>query len=177
MTFDIENAIAILERTPKIVRAWLEGLPDDWLFVNEGDGPEGEETWSAYDIIGHFIHGERTDWVPRARIILSGAADKTFESFDRFAQFADSPGRTLPELLDTFETLRQQNMAELRAFGLEAKDFSKAGIHPELGPVNLGQLLATWVVHDLDHLAQIAQVMGRQYRDDVGPWEAYLGIL
>ncbi len=172
MTFDLENAIAILERTPKIVRAWLEGLPDDWLFVNEGD-----ETWSAFDIVGHFIHGERTDWIPRARIILSDAEDKTFETFDRFAQFKDSQDKTVAELLDTFEALRQQNIAELGAFGLEADDYLKAGIHPELGPVNLGQLLATWVVHDLDHLAQIAQVMARQYRHSVGPWGEFLGIL
>jgi len=172
MTFDLENAIALLDRTPKILRAWLEGLPKDWQLVNEGD-----QTWSAFDIVGHFIHGERTDWIPRARIILSDAEDKMFETFDRFAQFEDSRGKTLSELLETFEVLRQTNIAALRGFALEADDYSKTGIHPELGPVNLGQLLSTWVVHDLDHLAQIAQVMGRQYRDDVGPWAAYLGIL
>ena len=172
MTFDLQNAIALLERTPKILRAWLEGLPDDWLFVTEG-----EESWSAFDIVGHFIHGERTDWIPRARIILSADEDKNFVSFDRFAQFEDSQGKTLSDLVDTFESLRQANLMELGSIGLEADDYQKVGIHPELGPVNLGQLLATWVVHDLDHLAQIAQVMGRQYRDDVGPWGAYLGIL
>jgi hypothetical protein len=172
MTFDLKNAIALLARTPKIMRAWLEGMPQDWLYVNEGD-----QSWSAFDIVGHFIHGERTDWIPRARIILSANEDKTFVSFDRFAQFEDSQGKTLTDLLDTFEELRRANLEELRDFGLEVEDYQKTGIHPELGLVNLGQLLATWVVHDLDHLAQIAQIMGRQYREDVGPWGEYLGIL
>lgn len=172
MTFDLDNGIAILDRTPKILRAWFIEMPEGWIYAKDGD-----DTWSAFDILGHFIHGERTDWMPRARIILSAAEDKTFVSFDRFAQFEHSRNKTLSELLHTFETLRQQNIADLLSLGLEAEDYQKTGIHPELGPVNLGQLLSTWVVHDLNHLAHIAQVMARQYKNDVGPWGEYLGIL
>ena len=166
MQFDLDLSIAILERTPKILESWLGKLPDAWVYANEGEG-----TWSAYDILGHFIHGEHTDWIPRARIILSDREDKTFEPFDRFAQFEDSQGKSLSELLDTFKVLRQENIAELKGFNLEPDDYQKPGVHPELGAVNLGQLLATWVVHDLNHLAQIAQVLARQYKDSVGPWE------
>lgn len=172
MKFNIDLGIAILERTPQLLEAWLKDLPDDWAYANDG-----EDTWSAYDILGHFIHGEHTDWIPRARIILSLGKDKTFEPFDRFAQFEESQGKSLDELLDSFRELRAANIAALKTFNLSDEDYDKPGIHPELGPVNLGQLLATWVVHDLEHLAQIMQVMASQYRDFVGPWQAYLGIL
>jgi len=172
MQFDLDLGIAILERTPQILKAWLQDLPDEWVHADEGEG-----TWSAYDILGHFIHGEHTDWIPRARIILSDREDKTFEPFDRYAQFDQSQGKTLAELLDTFAKLRAENLAALRGFALDADDYIKPGVHPELGPVNLGQLLSTWVVHDLNHLAHIAQVMARQYKDAVGPWQAYLDIL
>ncbi len=172
MKFDLELSIAILERTPSLLEAWLKDMPDDWVYANEG-----EDTWSAYDILGHFIHGEHTDWIPRARIILSELKDKTFETFDRYAQFEASQGKSLDELLATFKELRAENIETLKAFHLSEDDFDKPGIHPELGPVDLRQLLATWVVHDLDHLAQIMQFMARQYRDFVGPWQEYLGIL
>lgn len=172
MNFQLDDAIALLEKTPQVVRAWLEGLPAEWIYSDE----TGDD-WGAFDILGHFIHGERTDWIPRAKIILSDRDDKTFESFDRFAQFEDSKGKSLDELLETFEALRAKNIAELRELSLEAGDYQKTGVHPELGAVNLGQLLATWVVHDLDHLAHIAQVMGKKYASHVGPWGAYLGIL
>jgi len=172
MQFDLDLSIAILERTPQILMVWLGDLPEDWTHRNEGEG-----TWSAYDILGHFIHGEHTDWIPRARIILSDRDDKNFESFDRFAQFNQSQGKTLAELLGIFTKLREGNLKTLRGYALEADAYQKPGTHPELGPVNLGQLLSTWVVHDLNHLAQIAQVMVRQYKDQVGPWGAYLDIL
>ena len=172
MKFDLYLSIAILERTPRILESWLEGLPDDWVLSNEG-----EDSWSAYDILGHFIHGEHADWIPRARIILSDQEDKTFESFDRFAQFEESRGESVDELLDTFKKLRDENLSALKGFMLTAEDFQKPGVHPELGAVNLSQLLATWVVHDMDHLAQIAQVIARQYKGSVGPWKEYLGIL
>ncbi|MBC8503707.1 MAG: DinB family protein [Anaerolineales bacterium] len=172
MKFDLDLSIAILERTPLLLESWLRDLPDEWVSANEG-----EDTWSPYDILGHFVHGEHTDWIPRARIILSDRADKTFEPFDRFAQFGESQTQSLDELLATFKKLRAENIAALKSFKLAADDFLKPGVHPELGPVNLEQLLATWVVHDLDHLSQITQVMARQYKGLVGPWEEYLGIL
>jgi hypothetical protein len=173
MEFDIEQAIDILSRTPEILRAWLSDIPEAWGYCNEGS-----ETWSAFDVVGHFIHGERTDWIPRAQLILSGDDDvPEFEPFDRFAQFEASKGKTLAELLAIFAELRAKNLEILRGFNLQPADFEREGKHPELGIVNLKQLLATWVVHDLDHLGQIGQVMARQYRDEVGPWGAYLTIL
>ena len=172
MTFDLELAWAILARTPDILEVWLKDLPEEWNQCNEG-----ENTWSAYDVVGHFIHGERTDWIPRARLILTDEDTPKFESFDRFAQFEESANRPLAELLKTFRELRQQNLATLRTFALQEADLERLGKHPELGLVNLRQLLATWVVHDLNHLGQIAQVMARQYREEVGPWRAYLPIL
>ena len=172
MDFDLESGIAVLERTPKVMRAWLQGLPDSWVFNDEGG-----ESWSPFDVLGHFIHGERTDWIPRAEIILSENQDKTFEPFDRWAQFQDSQGKSLDELLDTFEALRAKNLEKLRGFDLQPADYERTGIHPDLGTVTLKQLLATWVAHDLNHLGQIAEVMARHYRDAVGPWREYIDIL
>ncbi len=173
MEFDIEQAIEILSRTPEILQAWLSDIPEAWGYCNEGS-----ETWSAFDVVGHFIHGELTDWLPRAKLILSGDDDvPEFEPFDRFAQFEASKGKTLSELLATFAELRAKNLETLRGFNLQPADYKREGKHPELGIVNLKQLLATWVVHDLDHLGQIGKVMARQYRDEVGPWGAYLSIL
>jgi hypothetical protein len=173
MNFEIELAIEILSRTPKILQAWLSDIPETWGYCNEGN-----ETWSAFDVVGHFIHGERTGWSRRAQLILSGDDDvPEFEPFDRFAQFEASKGKTLAELLAIFAELRAKNLEILRGFNLQPADFEREGKHPELGIVNLKQLLATWVVHDLDHLGQIGQVMARQYRDEVGPWGAYLTIL
>ena len=172
MDFDLEVGMAVLEKTPKVVRAWLQGLPDPWVFNNEGG-----ESWSPFDVLGHFIHGERTDWIPRAEIILSEDQNKIFEPFDRLAQFQDSQGKSLDELLDTFEALRAKNLEKLRGFELQPGDYERTGIHPDLGTVTLKQLLATWVAHDLNHLGQIAEVMARQYRDAVGLWRAYIDIL
>jgi len=172
MDFDLEDGIAILDRTPKVIRTWLQGLPDPWVFNNDGG-----ESWSPFDVLGHFTHGERTDRIPRAEIILSEDQNKTFEPFDRWAQFQDSQGKSLDELLDTFEALRAKNLEKLRGFDLQPSDYERTGIHPDLGTVTLKQLLATWVAHDLNHLGQIAEVMARQYRNAVGPRQAYIDIL
>ncbi len=150
----------------------LQNISNDWTSNNEGG-----DTWSAYDIIGHLIHGEKTDWMPRAEIILSGKGDKTFTPFDRFAQFEESKGKTLRQLLDEFSILRQNNIEQLRAKNITDDDLGKTGIHPALGEVTLSQLLATWAVHDLNHIAQICRVMAKQYEDEVGPWVDYLRIL
>lgn len=155
-----------------MLRAWLEKLPDAWTGANEGP-----ETWSPFDIVGHLIHGERTDWMDRLDIILTKGESRPFTPFDRFAQFEASRGKSLSELLDTFEELRATNLSRLEALDLSQKDLARTGLHPELGRVTLGQLLATWVAHDLNHLGQIARVMGRQYTKEVGPWIEYLPLL
>jgi len=172
MHFTFEKSIAILERTPATVRTLLLGLPEDWTHCNEG-----ENTWSPYDIIGHYIHGEKTDWVPRMEIILSDNPDKHFVPFDRFAQYNDSKGKTLKQLLDEFEVLRKKNVEILRSKDLSESDLVKTGIHPKFGDVTLAQLLSAWVVHDLNHIAQISRVMSRHYDKDVGPWTEFLRIL
>ena len=168
---NLDDAVAILERTPASLSALLGGLPDTWVRATEGDG-----TWSPYDVIGHLIHGERTDWMPRARHILAGET-RPFEAFDRMAQFTESQGKSLSELLTTFAELRQENVAALVAMNLADADLGRKGLHPELGEVTLGQLLATWVVHDLDHVAQVARTMAKVYTEATGPWSAYLSIL
>jgi hypothetical protein len=170
--FDLSLAIPLLERTPATLRALLDGLPSAWT-----DATEGPETWSPYDVLGHLIHGERADWVPRARIILAQGANRRFESFDRFAQFRESAGKTLGELLDEFERLRAQSLATLRGWQLTDAQLSLEGEHPTFGAVTLRQLLSTWTVHDVSHLAQIGRVMTKQYRDAVGPWRAFLPIM
>jgi hypothetical protein len=147
-------------------------LPDSFLLTREGG-----DTWSPYDIVGHLIHGERTDWIARVRMILTRGEESTFEPFDRFAQFQDSRGRSLSSLLDEFAALRAENLETLRELKLGPAEFALTGRHPDFGVVTLGQLLATWVVHDLGHLGQIARVMAKQYRDEVGPWRAYLPVL
>ena len=154
------------------MRALLQDLPSEWVGRNEG-----EKTWSAYDVIGHLIHGERTDWIPRARIILSDGEARAFEPFDRFAQLEASKGKSLEDLLSTFETLRTENLHALKDMNLTRDDLNRTGTHPELGRVTLGQLLATWASHDLDHLVQIGRTMAVQYRDAVGPWRAYLSVM
>jgi uncharacterized damage-inducible protein DinB len=169
--FNLDEAAAVLERTPASLAALLAGLPDAWVTATEGAG-----TWSPYDVIGHLIHGERTDWLPRARHILAGET-RPFEPFDREAQFKESRGQSLGELLATFAELRRENLAALSALNLTADDLSRKGLHPELGEVTLAQLLATWVVHDLDHVGQIARTMAKAYAGEVGPWSAYLSIL
>ena len=171
-SFVMEDAVAILARTPATLDAMLRGLPEGWIVAHEGG-----ETWSPFDVIGHLIHGERTDWVPRAKIILEHGEARAFDTFDRFAQFALSEARTLASLLDELATLRQNNLRELAALRLTNADLDRRGRHPELGVVTLRQLLATWVAHDLDHMAQISRVLARQYSDAVGPWRAYLRII
>ena len=172
MPFALDDALPVLTRTPAVLDAWLRDLPGVWTEADEGPG-----TWSAFDVVGHLIHGERTDWLPRARILLEHGEARPFEPFDRFAQERESAGKTLPELLETFAALRAANLDALRALDLTAADLERRGAHPALGPVTLGELLATWVAHDLGHLAQIARVMAKRYRDGVGPWAAYLPVL
>ena len=171
-TFDLTEAIAVLERTPAILRAMLSGLPEEWIRCDEGP-----DTFSPFDNVGHLIHGERTDWIARARIILAQGTNRRFEPYDRFAQVRESEGKSLAQLLKEFEQLRQQNLVTLRGWNLSERELALEGEHPELGTVTLGQLLATWVAHDLGHIAQTARVMAKRYRTDVGPWRAYLPVL
>jgi hypothetical protein len=172
MEHDLERTLALLARTPAVLNALLRDLPEAWTLCNEGDN-----TWSAFDVIGHLVHGERTDWMPRARMILQFGDSRTFEPFDRWAQFRESEGKSLPQLLDEFARLRTENLDELRALNVHPEDLERRGRHPSLGVVTLSQLLATWVVHDLTHLHQISRLMACQYREAVGPWTAYLGVL
>ncbi|MEM0932501.1 MAG: DinB family protein [Bacteroidota bacterium] len=172
MTFNLQQSIDILSRTPAVLDTLLRGLPDAWLNSNEG-----EDTWSPHDILGHLIHGEKTDWMVRAKLILSQASDKTFEPFDRFAQMQEGPKKSLEELLNEFNSIRLQNLAELGRLPITETALAKKGVHPDLGVVTLKELLATWVVHDLGHISQIVRVMGKHYKSEVGPWQAYLGIL
>ncbi len=172
MDFDLKKTMEILERTPAVLENLLRGLSDEWIRNNEG-----ENTWSPYDIVGHLIHGEKTDWIPRMEIILSGGSDKTFTPFDRFAQFEESRGKQIPQLLDEFRMLREKSLNILSSKSIGPDDLAKKGIHPVFGEVTLEQLLATWTAHDLGHLAQIARVMARQYTQAVGPWKAFLPIL
>jgi hypothetical protein len=172
MDFSLERGLEILERTPQVMRDLLSGLSQDWL-----DGTEGPDTWSPYVIVGHLIHGERTDWIPRAQIILAQGDDRRFTPFDRFAQFRESEGKSLVQLLDEFSRLRAASLATLKGWDLKDHQLALEGIHPELGPVTMKQLLATWVAHDLGHIAQTARVMAKQYRDAVGPWRAYLPVM
>jgi uncharacterized damage-inducible protein DinB len=172
MNFSFDDALPVLRSTPSVLRAWLKDLPDSWIRANEG-----AETWSPFDIVGHLIHGERTDWMDRVDILLAHGESRPFTPFERFAQFEASRGKSLRQLLDTFAELRAANIARLESLDLGREEFARRGRHPELGPVTLGQLLATWVAHDLNHLGQIARVMGRQYTEAVGPWVEYLPML
>jgi hypothetical protein len=172
MELDLERGVEILERTPRVLREMLSGLSPEWV-----DATEGPETWSPYDIVGHLIHGERTDWIPRAKIILAQGPDLRFTPFDRFAQFRESEGKTLADLLDEFEQLRAESVAALNEWQLSDDQLSLEGVHPAFGAVTLRQLLATWVAHDLGHIAQTARVLAKQYRDAVGPWREYLPVM
>lgn len=172
MDYQRDQAIEILSRTPAILRAMLAGLSDPWVRSNYG-----ENTFSPFDIVGHLIHGEREDWIPRARIILEHGEAGEFAPFDRYAMFEASRGRTIVELLDTFEQLRVENIAALRGLPITADSLARRGTHAAFGVVTLGQLLATWVAHDLNHIAQTAKAMAFQYHDEVGPWREYLSIL
>lgn len=169
--FSLPETIALLTRTPAALDVLLRGLPDTWVLGNEG-----KDTWNPFVILGHLIVGERTDWLPRVRIILENGEARTFDPFDRFAQ-KEVKDKTLEQLLDEFARLRKENLAALRALNLQSEDLKRRGKHPALGVVTLSQLLATWVVHDLTHLHQLSRVMAHQYRDLVGPWGVYLGVL
>ena len=172
MEFYLATGSSILERTPASMRAMLAGLGTEWTTATEGP-----ETWSPYDIVGHLVHGERTDWIPRARIVLEQGTNRRFTPFDRFAQFRESQGRSLAELLDEFARLRAENLVTLEGWRLTEEQLTLEAEHPELGVVSMRQLLATWVAHDLGHIAQTARVMAKQYREAVGPWRAYLPVL
>lgn len=171
-TFDLRETLDILTRTPAVLRTLLHGTSSSWHSINEGG-----DTWSAFDVVGHLIHGEETDWVPRARIILEHGKEQTFEPFDRFAQLGRFDGWSLDGLLDRFDELRRANLDVVQTWQLTDAHLSLRGRHPELGVVDLRQLLATWAVHDLNHIAQISRVMAKRYAEEVGPWRAYLPIL
>ena len=172
MAFSLKRSVEILERTPDVLYTMVYGISDDWTQHNEGG-----ETWSVFDVVGHLIHGEKADWVTRAEIILSENPDKKFAPFDRLAQFEESKGKTLSQLLDEFERVRKDNISWLKALKLSEADLDKKGMHPKLGEVTLRNLLATWVVHDLTHIAQVTRVMAKQYKEEMGPWPEFFRIL
>lgn len=172
MHFDLDKSIEILERTPAVVTEMLQGLSKEWIFNSEG-----ENTWSPYDVIGHYIVGEKTDWIPRMRIILSENADKHFIPFDRFAQLSNDKNKPIESLLKEFSEWRRKNILELKAANLDEEKLNKKGIHPEFGEVTLRELLATWVTHDLNHIYQISRVMAKQYKEEIGPWPKYISIV
>ena len=172
MEFDLDHTISLLSRTPAVLNTLLRDLPEAWVLRNEG-----ENTWSAFDVVGHLIHGERTDWMPRARMILRFGETKAFEPFDRLAQRRESQGKSLVELLDGFAGARSESLRELRALSLRREHLERRGRHPALGIVTLSELLATWAAHDMTHLHQISRIMASQYREAVGPWVKYLGVL
>lgn len=172
MDFEWNKSKEILERTPEVLETLLRGLSKEWIENNEG-----ENTWSPYDIVGHLISGEKTDWIVRIKTILSESENKLFEPFDRFAQLNQNQDRPINDLIDEFKLLRERNLNELDLLNITQKDLYKVGVHPEFGKVTLKQLISTWAVHDLGHIAQITRVMAKQYTEEVGPWINYLGIL
>jgi hypothetical protein len=172
MEHNLQDTIALLTRTPAALNALLRDLPEEWTHRNEGD-----DTWSPFDIVGHLIHGERTDWMPRAKTILQFGETKSFEPFNREGFARENQNKSLGQLLDEFAHLRAENLDELRALNLQLKDLKRRGQHPALGVVTLSELLATWAAHDLTHLHQISRVMAHQYREAVGPWSKFLGVL
>ena len=172
MQHNLQNTVSLLAHTPAALNALLRDLPENWVLSNEG-----ENTFSAFDVVGHLIHGERTDWMPRARMILEFGETRAFEPFDRFAQARESQGKSLGQLLDEFSRLRSENLNQLHGLNLRPEDLQRHGRHPALGIVTLSQLLAAWAAHDLTHLHQISRVMAHQYRQAVGPWSKYLGVM
>jgi len=170
-TFSMKGMTEILERTPRVLRELLTGLSDDWTMHNEGG-----ETWTPYDVVGHLVHGEKTDWIARIRKCLS-SDDKAFVKFDRTAMFEESVGKSLPQLIDEFADLRRKNLIELKSMELSPAQLDSIGLHPTFGEVRLRQLLATWAAHDLGHLTQITRVMCKQYREEVGPWREFISVL
>ncbi len=171
MQFELDAAVAVLGRTPGTLDALLAGLPSEWLTATEGP-----DTWSPFDVLGHLIHGEETDWIPRARIILAEGDSRPFDPFDRFAHLERPRGKSVDQLIDEFRRLRRRNLETLVSWKLNPADLDRRGRHPDLGTVTLGQLLATWTAHDLSHLGQIVRVMAKQYREAVGPWSAYMSV-
>jgi hypothetical protein len=172
MEHNLQDTISLLSRTPAALDALLRDLPEGWTSRNEGG-----DTWSVFDVVGHLIHAERADWMPRAKVVLEHGEARAFEPFDRLGQVHESQGKTLGQLLDTFTQLRAENLEELRALHLRPEDLALRGRHPGLGTVTLSELLATWAAHDLTHLHQISRIMAHQYREVVGPWSRYLGVL
>ena len=172
MNFNLSKSIELLERTPQVYKALLFGLEYDWDKIDEGN-----ETWNAFDILGHLIHGEKTDWIPRAQLILNSSSTPTFTSFDRFAQKELSKNKITDELLIEFESLRTENLKTLKSWRLTEAELSKQGIHPDLGLVTLKQLISTWTIHDMGHLNQLSRVLIKHYKEDVGPWSQYSKIL
>lgn len=172
MQFEITQAINILERTPSVIKNLLWNLPNEWTSSNEGNN-----TWSPFDVVGHLIHGEKTDWIPRTEIILKGDPEVKFSPFDRFAQYEISQGKTINELIIEFEELRKESLNKLSALSISNDDLKLEGSHPELGKVTLNHLLSAWVVHDLGHIAQISRVMAKQYSTEIGPWHQFMGIM
>ncbi|HXB11100.1 MAG TPA: DinB family protein, partial [Bacteroidia bacterium] len=170
--FNLNKTIEVLECTPSVLKKLLSGLSDAWVLNNEG-----KDTWSPFDVVGHLIHGEKTDWIPRMEIILSAKSNKKFVPFDRFAQLKNSKNKKLNHLLKEFKQLRKENIKILKSKKLTKKDLDKTGIHPEFGRVTLEQLLATWAAHDLAHIGQISRVMAKQYKSAVGPWAKYLPVM
>ena len=172
MQYDIAKSLEILERTPSVLNILLSGIDDEWIMNNEGP-----DTFSPYDVVGHLVHGEKTDWPVRIKIVLDYGTSKAFDSFDRFAMYEESKGKTMQQLLNEFEEVRKQNIIWFKSLDLRQPDFDKHGMHPKLGEVTLGNLLATWVVHDLTHIAQITRVMAKQYKTEIGPWVEFFRIL
>lgn len=172
MEFSIDQMLPVLAQTPATLNALLRDLPEEWVYANEGPS-----TWSAFDVVGHLVHGEQTDWLVRTRLILEHGDSRAFEKFDREAQFRDSVGKSMPQLLDEFANLRAVNLIALRALDIKPEQLALRGRHPALGTVTLAELLATWPVHDMTHVHQIARILAHQYRGFVGPWEKYLGVL
>jgi hypothetical protein len=172
MEHNISHTMLLLARTPPVLNALLRDLPETWTARNEGDN-----TWTAFDVVGHLIHGEQVDWMPRAKILLEFGETRAFDPFDRLGHVRKSEGKSLGELLDEFAAVRSKSLDELRALNLQPEDFDRRGRHPALGVVTLSQLLAAWAGHDLTHLHQISRIMAHQYRESVGPWSAYLGVM
>ncbi len=172
MEHNLQHTISLLVHSPAALDALLRDLPETWTLRNEG-----EDTWSTFDVIGHLIHGERTDWMPKARMVLQFGETETFEPFDRWGHVRECQGKSLGQLLDEFARLRSENLDELRALNLRQEDLELRGRHPTFGAVTLSELLATWAAHDLTHLHQISRVMAYQYREAVGPWNGSLGVL
>lgn len=172
MSLDLETTLQFASRTPKVLDALLRGLPDLLAKRTEGEG-----TWTAFDVVGHLIHGELTDWIPRTERLLEFGESKAFDKFDRTAQDRESKGKSLDQLLDEFAKLRAENIAKIRAMNLTAADMERRGMHPVLGRVTLGNLLSTWATHDLTHLHQLSRILAHQYREQVGPWTVYMGVM